>query len=303
MGKRLSANLCILGANLIYGINYTIAKGIMPDFVQPFGLVFLRVTGASLLFWIWSFFSKNEKLERKDLIRLFAAALFGVAVNQLLFLKGLNYTTPIDASIIMTVNPILVLIISAIILGERITILKSLGIMVGAAGAILLILKGGKADFSSANFTGNIMIFFNAFSYGVYLVLVKPLMRKYSPQTVMKWVFLLGIFYVSPLSFGEFQEIDWSIIPANIYMAIAYVVLFTTFVAYLLNIFGLKHVQPTTVSIYIYSQPVIASLVAVMLGKDEITPLKIASTLLVFIGVYMVSKPVKSLRANPSVIK
>ncbi len=295
MSKTFWAHIAILGANIIYGLNYTIAKGIMPDFVQPFGLVLLRVCGAASLFWIWSFFVKTEKLKQRDYIRLGVAAFFGVAVNQMLFLKGLNYTTPIDSAIIMTVNPILVLIVSAILIGERITMLKVIGIVTGAAGALLLILKGGNVDFSGEKFIGNIMIFFNALSYGVYLVVVKPLMRRYSPNTVMKWVFLLGIFYVTPFSSKQFTEIDWQIIPTDIGMAIIYVVVATTFIAYLLNIFGLKHVQPTTVSIYIYSQPVIASIVAILSGKDEITILKIGSTLLVFTGVYMVSKPTKRL--------
>lgn len=293
MNKVFKAHLAVLGANIIYGVNYTVAKGIMPDYMSPLALVFFRVLGASIMFWLWGFFVKTEKLARKDAMRMAFAAFFGVALNQMLFLKGLNFTTPIDASIIMTANPILVLIVSAIILGERITWLKTAGIVIGGAGAVLLISNGGKVDFSSEHFLGNIMIFFNALSYGIYLVSVKPLMSKYHPQTVMKWVFLFGFVFISPISTGQVFDVDLNSFPISISLSVIYVVVATTFLAYLLNIFGLKHVQPTVVSIYIYSQPVIASIVAMLLGKDELTLLKISSTILVFIGVYLVSKPTK----------
>ena len=289
--KNFKAHLAILGANIIYGVNYSIAKGIMPDYMTPLGLTFIRILGATLFFWLFSSFKVKEKMLPKDMIRLIIAAFFGVFLNQMLFLKGLNFTTPIDASIIMTVNPVLVLVVSAILIRERITWLKLLGIFTGAFGAIILITKGGDVDFSSQNFAGNIMMFFNALSYGVYLVLIKPLMVKYHPLTVMKYVFLTGLVFITPIGIGDFIRTDWAIIPTDIIMSIVYVVLFTTVFAYLLNIYGLKFVRPTTVSIYIYSQPIIASIVAILLGKDQLGIIQIISTLLVFAGVYMVSKP------------
>lgn len=289
MNKRIISHAAILGANIIYGVNYTIAKEIMPDYMHPLGLVFCRILGAIILFWSLSFFIKREKVLQKDLLIIFIASIFGVATNQMLFLIGLNYTTPIDASIIMTVNPILVLVVAAIFIGERITGRKIVGIVIGAIGAITLILYSGKADFGSENFIGNVMIFFNALSYGIYLVLIKPIMSKYHPLTVMKWAFMFGYIFVFPISLNRFLEISWTQIPINIYFAILFVVVFTTFFAYLLNVYGLKRLNASTVSIYIYSQPIIASIVAVLLAKDEITLIKIISTILVFIGVYLVS--------------
>jgi len=293
MSKRLLSHLAIFSANLIYGLNYTIAKEIMPDFMHPFGLVFCRILGAILLFWSFSLFTFREKIARKDLIRMIVASLFGVATNQTLFLTGLRFTTPIDASIIMTVNPILVLIVASIFIGEKITGKKILGIIIGATGAITIILYSGQASFSSDNFIGNVMVFFNALSYGIYLVTIKPLMLKYNPITVMRWVFLFGFVFVFPISYGDFLEISWKAIPLHIYFAILFVIICATFLAYLLNVYGLKRLNASTVSIYIYSQPIIASIVAVILGKDELTFVKITSTILVFIGVYLVSTPQK----------
>lgn len=290
------AHLAILGANLIYGINYTVAKGIMPDYMSPVALTFIRIFGATVLFWSISVFTKTEWIKGKDLLRLILAAFFGVFMNQMFFLKGLNYSTPIDSSIIMTSNPILVLLISAILIGERITLLKASGIVIGAIGAILLITQAGKVDFSSQYFSGNIMMFFNAFAYGLYLVLIKPLMKKYHPITVMKYVFLTGLFFISPVGAKSFIQTSWSIIPMEIILSIVYVVVFATVLAYLLNVYGLKTLRPTTVSIYIYSQPAIASFVAIALGKDHLTVLKIISTGLIFIGVYLVSKQINPLR-------
>ncbi|MCK4663702.1 MAG: DMT family transporter [Bacteroidales bacterium] len=291
MSKRLIAHISILFANVIYGVNYTIAKEIMPDYIKPAGLVFCRVLGAIILFWGFSLFTKSSKIERKDFFRLIIAAIFGVALNQLLFLYGLNYTTPIDASIIMTVNPILVLIIASILIKEVITLRKISGIIIGGIGAIILIFYSGEVSLSSNHFIGNLMIFTNALSYGIYLVVVKPLMLKYEAVTVMKWVFLFGFFIIAPVGFEDFSEINWKQFPLNISLSVLYVIIGTTFLAYLLNVYGLKFLNASTVSIYIYSQPIIASLVAIIFGKDSLTAIKIISTILVFVGVYLVSKP------------
>ena len=263
--------------------------------MSPLGLTFLRITGATVLFWIVGLFFKLEVPEKKDLPRIVLAAFFGVFMNQMLFLKGLNFTNPIEASIIMTINPVVVLVFSALLIKEKITWIKLLGIVIGASGAILLISNGGKVDFSSQNFLGNLMMFFNASSYGIYLVIVKPLMKKYHPMTVMRYVFLSGLFFITPFGFKEFAVTNWSQIPWSILLSIIYVVAFTTALAYLLNVFGLKEVRATVVSVYIYSQPVIASLVAIFAGKDTLSAIKIISTLLVFIGVYFVSRPQKPL--------
>lgn len=287
--KHPLAHLSLLAANLIYGLNYTIAKEVMPEFIQPFGFIFCRVAGALILFWLFALSGKNEKVLSKDLRRLFLCGLFGVAGNQLMFFYGLNLTTPINAAIIMTCNPILVLIISAAIIGERITAKKVGGIFLGLAGAAGLILNNNQLSINSENFLGDLFIFLNACSYAIYLVLVKPLMNTYRPITVIKWVFLFGFLFVIPFGYTEFTYIEWNSFDTSIWLAFLFVVICTTFLAYLFNIFGLKSLNPSVVSTYIYSQPLIASIVALTLQKDELNFIKIVSSILIFTGVYLVS--------------
>ena len=289
MSKRLLANIALFTANLIYGINYTVAKDVMPDFIQPLGFIFLRVSGAVLLFWLFYSLFFYEKIAKVDLLKLALCGLFGVAINQMLFFKGLNLTTPINAAVIMVTNPILVLIMGAFLAAEAITKRKILGIALGAIGAISLITYGGAVELNSDHFWGNIMVLINAASYGVYLVLVKPLMQKYKPITVISWVFLFGLIYVIPFGWGEFQAIEWTSMSTEIIWKTAFVVVCTTFMAYLLNIYGLKSLNPSTVSTYIYLQPVLASLVAVFAGSDTLSPVKTGAALIIFAGVYLVS--------------
>ena len=289
MGNRFWAHLAILGANIIYGLNYSIAKDVMPEYIEPFGFIFCRVSGALLLFWLLGIAVKSEKIERKDYFKLAICGVFGVASNQMMFFYGLNLTTPINAAIIMTCNPILVLIFSAFVIKEKITSRKIVGIILGLSGAVGLILYKNSIEISGDSWKGDLFIFFNAMSYAIYLVLVKPLMKKYEPVTVIKYVFLFGFLIVIPFGWDQFTEIEWSSFTQPIWLAFLFVVIATTFLAYLFNIFGLKTLNPSTVSTYIYSQPLIASVVAIILQKDELSGAKIISAVLIFGGVYLVS--------------
>ena len=172
MNKNVLAHISLIFANLIYAINFTFAKDVMPNFIMPSGFILLRVIGALFLFALSYFLFVNEKVERKDILRLAICGIFGVAINQLFFFEGLNLTTPINAAIVMTINPILVILLSFFIIKEAITFRKSLGVLLGLTGAAILILKGGSVDFSSNHQTGNLFVFINASSYGLYLVFV-----------------------------------------------------------------------------------------------------------------------------------
>ncbi len=292
MNSPLKSHLALLGANLIYGANYTIAKDVMPNFINPFGLVVCRVLGALSLFWLVHLFS-YEKVSKKDFLLLAACGFFGVFANQMMFLYGLDHTTPIDAGIIMTSNPILVLIASAILLKNRITLIKVGGIALGITGALLLLLVKKDFSFGSEYLTGNLFIFLNAMSYGIYLVIAVPLMRKYKPLTVIKWVFTFGAIFVIPFGFNQFVAIEWHTFSTKIWLEFSFVVIFTTFFAYLLNIYGLKKLNPSVVSTYIYLQPLLAALFAISLGKDKLDVIKIIAAALIFSGVYLVSKQKK----------
>jgi len=296
--KKLTAHLAVLGANVIFGLNYVIAKGIMPNWLEPRAIIVLRVVGAAAVFWLADLLGKATTVHRKDMQRMFVAAFFGVALNQIMFFEGLNLTTPINASIIMVGTPIFVLVMSHFIIGEKITPVKSLGIALGFAGAAFLILRKGHLSLSSHTSLGNLLVFINASSYGLFLVLVKPLMYKYPPLTVMKWVFTFGLLFVIPVSWQQIAAADFGAIPFKIWLSISYVIVFTTILAYFLNNYSLKRISPAANSSYIYSQPVIASLVALAAGKDRITGNEIVAMLLIFAGVFIVNKfpsPVKTI--------
>jgi len=289
LNKIVLAHISLFVANLIYAINYTFAKDVMPDFIQPSGFILLRVTGAVTLFSLFYFLFVNEKVEKKDVIRLAICGVFGVAINQLLFFEGLNLTTPINAAIIMTINPVLVIIMSALILFEKINIRKGIGIALGLVGASTLILNGGSVSGNTNFMLGNMFVFINAASYGLYLVLVKPLMQKYHPITVMFYVFGFGLLYVLPFGYTELLDVDWVSFPTIIIWEVLFVVVCTTVIAYLLNSSALKLLNPSTVSIYIYLQPVLATLFAIFRGSDSLDEMKIIAAVIIFIGVYLVS--------------
>ncbi|MFT6844018.1 MAG: drug/metabolite transporter (DMT)-like permease [Flavobacteriales bacterium] len=296
----LLAHVALFVVNMVYGANYLVAKGLMPHVIGPSGFIVLRVVAAGALFFVCKSFIK-EKVDKKDLLRLAGCGLFGVALNQLLFFNGLNITSPINASIIMTSNPIIVLVIASILIKERITPLKISGVILGATGAIVLIAASDRGIGSGSSILGDTMCFINAISYGLYLVMVKPLMAKYKPITVISYVFMFGMIVVIPVGFSQFMDIEWVSITTSQWWSIAYVVIATTFVVYLLNIFALKHVTASVASTYIYLQPVMASLFGLLFhyfftgfpDPGVITPLKIVCTLAIFSGVYLVSKPLK----------
>ncbi|MDP7567399.1 MAG: DMT family transporter [Flavobacteriales bacterium] len=294
MNKIVLAHISLFVANLIYAINYTFAKDVMPNFIQPSGFILLRVTGAVTLFLIFYFLFVNERVEKKDIIRLAICGVFGVAINQLLFFEGLNLTTPINAAIIMTINPVLVIIMSALILFEKINLRKGIGIALGLVGASTLILNGGSVSGNTNYMLGNMFVFVNAASYGLYLVLVKPMMQKYHPITVMFYVFGFGLLYVLPFGYTELMAVDWLSFPPIIIWEVLFVVICTTVIAYLLNSSALKLLNPSTVSIYIYLQPVLATLFAIFRGADALDEMKIISAIIIFVGVYLVS--VRSLK-------
>lgn len=278
-------------ANLIYGANYSIAKAVMPHYVTPLGFIFTRVFFGSILFWTFNASIKSgQKVERKDIPRLALCGLLGVAANQLLFFEGLNLTSPINASLIQTIIPVMLLPIGALMLNEKVTGQKVLGVVLGLSGTALLILNKEELSLENSHFTGDLLIVLNATSYAFYLVLVKPLMAKYSAPTIIKWVFFFGMLLIVPFGWNSFFEVNWQELPATAWMAIVYVVLFTTFFAYLLNTWALKHVNSSVVGIYTYMQPVFASLIAMSLGQDVPTLEKGFYSLLIFTGVYLVSR-------------
>jgi len=292
---RWLALLAATGASTIYGINHTLAKGLMPDVIDAYGFIVLRVTGAAILFWIVSLFFPNQKIQKRDWPRFVACAAFGMAINMLMFFKGLSLSTPINSSVVITLSPVLLLILSAFFLKERITFLKALGIGIGLAGALILILFGAKTQPNAPNIPlGNMLFIINATSYSVYLIMVKPLVSRYSSITLMKWFFLFAVFMNLPVGWSEFVAVDWPNLTFDSIWKMIFVVVGTTFATYLLNIFALKELSPSTIGAFIYLQPVIATLFAIFAGADTLNSLRIGAAALIFTGVYLSSRKAKA---------
>ena len=286
---KITVHSALFTVSLLYGINYSIAKIAMPKYIEPFGFIVLRLLVGTTLFWIMSSLVSKEKIDKKDVWLLIRCAFFGAAANMIFFFKGLSLTNPINASVIMIMTPIIVLITAYFYKSETLNIYKILGILLGCIGAFLLITKDG-ISISNDTFLGDLFIMLNASSYGIYLVLVKPLMLKYKPITIIKWVFLIGSFMSLPFGILELNQVEWVSIPPMAWMSIAYVLLGTTFVVYFLNIWALQYVDSSVVGIYVYLQPIISTSVAVTFRNDPLTIETIIFSLVIMVGVYLVSK-------------
>jgi drug/metabolite transporter (DMT)-like permease len=289
MPAKFKIHGALLMVGLIYGANYSIAKILMPDFIGPFGIIGIRVVIGAILFWVIAGIQGNEPIKyKRDYLYFAFLSIFGVALNQLMFFKGLSLTNPISASVIMTSSPIVVLIASYFILHERITARKIIGILLGATGAVMLIGTDG-FSFNNDTFLGNFLILVNATSFSIYLVLVKPMMLRYKTLTVVKWIFLFGTIWVLPFSWGEFAAVNWSGFTQEAWLALTFVVIGTTFFAYLLNAWALNFVNPSLVGYYIYLQPVFSTVIAVVFWDDLLSFTQIANAALIFLGVFLVS--------------
>jgi len=290
MNQQLKVHLALFSVALIYAANFSIAKTVMPEFVKPFGLIVIRVVSAALFFGILSRFIVKEKITGKaDNIRSILCGIFGIAVNQLFFFGGLNLTSPIHASLIMVITPVIVLLMSALLLKSPIRWISTLGIFIAGTGAMLLISGSGKES-NGSSVIGDVYILLNAVSYGIYLVLAAPLMQKYKAITVVSRIFLVGAFIVVPFGYDQVLAPDWQHLPVQVWLAIAFMVVGVTFLTYLFNAWALRFASPALLGVYIYLQPVLAILIAVFIGQDIFTLEKGLYALLIFIGVFLVSR-------------
>ncbi|MEA4985070.1 hypothetical protein SDC9_32272 [bioreactor metagenome] len=288
--KKLTGHLALLLANIFFGVNNPVARMLMPEVLHPTVLTFFRFSGAMVLFWLASLFFKREHVPAKDVLLLFFASVFGLTLNQLPFFVGLSMTSSIDASIVVTMLPIVTMILSAIILKEPITQLKAIGVVVGASGALIIVFSSQTVVTGNGNMLGNIIVFLAVVSFALYLTLFKNLIIKYHPVTVMKWMFLFATITGLPFSYSLLEEVNFAALTNSTWLAIAYVIVLATFLSYILVPIGQKAVRPTTLSMYNYVQPIMASLVAVLVGIDQFGYQQALAAVLVFSGVYIVTQ-------------
>ena len=285
----------MMGANIAWGLMAPLSKSIMMfGAIGYLSLVSFRLAGAAIAFWVASLFVKREKVPPRDLFLIFIASLFAIVFNQGIYITGVSLTSPINASIVTTFLPIITMIISAFYLKEPITFKKFLGVIVGGAGAVLIIVSSTQQDGISAasnnNLKGILLVFLAQLSYAIYFVFFKNFVGKYSPITLMKWMFLFATITYLPFGQSEFMHIDYTVIPFSVYRNITFVVLGSTFFTYLMVPIGQKNLRPTVASMYNNLQPIVATIAAAIMGIDAFGPLKGMAIALVFIGVYIVNK-------------
>ena len=291
----LRGHVAILATNVIFGVNIPISKITMPDYVPSLGMAFFRTTGALLFFWLISLFVKWEKVPLRDLGGLALAAVFGILLNQMLFVMGLEFASPVEAAIVVTFTPILTMMLSALFLREPVTWLKAEGVFLGLSGAVLMIagkyLFGGTGGQAGQHrVLGIVLCVVSGLSYAIYLTAFRNLVAKYKPVTVMRWMFLFSALFSVPFLMKTVMSIDYAGIPPSGYLMLAYTVFGATGVTYLLIPVAQKNLRPTVLSVYNYVQPVTASVLALILGKDGYDWVKIVATVLVFAGVFCVTR-------------
>ena len=280
-----------LGATLIYALNHTIAKDVMPTYIQGFGFIGIRLIGATIAFWLIGLLMPKQHIDKADRSAFLRAAFFGMAINMLAFFKGLEYSTPINSTVIITTTPIMVFLFSVILLKENIRPKRAIGVLIGFLGALSLVLFSQQAPANAPNISlGNFLFIANASTYGLYMIYVKPLSEKYNTIHLLKWLFLIGLLMTMPFTLPELLEVDFEQMPHSVWWRIGFVVLGTTFMTYLLMVYAIRHLRATSLSVFTYLQPIIGIVYAALVGADFMTPVKWIAMSLVLLGVFLVTK-------------
>lgn len=296
MSKRILAHIALIFTNIFFAINLSAVKHLTNNgLVQAFGLNVVRIGFTTILLWILYLIKPvNIKIEKADRMWLFLCALFGIAINQLMFIKGLSLTYSIHAALLLLITPILIVIIAAWILKERLGFFKIAGLALGISGALVLVLAKDSSGNADQVLLGDIFIIINAVSYTIYFIMVKPLMLKYDAVVILRWVFTIGLVLVLPFGWTEFVQIPWKQYTAVDITAMSLIVVTGTFLAYLFNLYGIKMLGASVAGFYIYTQPVFAALIAVFFLHEHLALYKIFSAALIFSGVYLANKQFKN---------
>ena len=291
MQKKILPLLAATIATTIYGINHTVAKMVMPIYIGSLGLVFLRVLGATIIFWTISLFFKTKPIEKKDRLTILKCGLFGMSINIAAFIAGLDYSTPVNSSILIIISPIFVVILSFFIFKNKINFIKILGIILGFIGAMILILTADSNSSIGRNIPlGNFLFIVNSISYAYYLIIVKPMVEKYDLITLFKWLFLLGLIFNFPLGINQFLDVDWTSLPLwEAVLPMVFVVVGTTCMTYFLHGYALSKITSTELAVFMYLQPIIGILFAIFTKSDTITLIMFIASALIFTGVYLTS--------------
>lgn len=288
MTKNTKAHIAVLSANFIFGGNYAVVKYITPSVIHPFALNVVRILASLGLFWgLFLFKPGKVKIQRKHIPRFLLCGLTGVVINQILFIKGVSLTTPIHSALLSLATPIFITLIAAWLLREGFSLVKFAGLLLGIGGAAMLILLKDSSHSGSDVLLGDILVLINAVSYAFYLVLVRPLMAVYSGIQVLRWMFTFGAIIILPFGMPEFIHTDWAVFTLAHWVGLAFVAIGATFLAYLLNVYGISIIGPSATGAYIYTQPVFAAVIAIFFAGEHFSIIKLVAAILIFTGVYL----------------
>lgn len=288
MSKKLKAHIAVLIANFFFGANFSIIKYVTPGYIQPFALNAVRAIVTTILLWLmFSLKPSKAHIYKKDIPLFLLCAATGIAINQLLFVKGLSLTTSIHGALLMLATPIFITIIAAVLFKEKLTTNKIAGLILGIAGAVTLIALKESTNHGSNILLGDIFVTINAIAYAFYLVLVRPLMEKYSALHVLRWVFTIGTFMILPFGWNQLLSTNFHAFETSHWLALSFIVIAGTFLAYLFNIYGVQHIGPSATGSYIYTQPVFATIIAMLFWNEPFTLVKAIAAVLIFAGVFI----------------
>lgn len=275
----------------IWGLMAPLGKDAMTHGVGGLEMVTFRVVGGAVCFWIASLFVKQEKVRHKDMLLFFFAAMLSIVLNQCCYTIGLSITSPVNASIMTTMMPIITMILAALFLKEPITGKKVMGVFCGAVGAFLLITTGAQvASGNGGVLLGDLLCLSAQLCFAIYLTVFKHLIQRYTVITCMKWMITYAAIVIMPISFSRMQQLPWADIPAKTWWETAFVVVGGTFLAYIFMMQGQKILRPTVVAMYNYVQPIIACIVSVAIGLGVFGLWQALAVVLVFFGVWLVTQ-------------
>jgi len=292
MDKTYKGHIFMALTYLLFGLNIPIVKYVAGVAgITGLSITFYRMAGGALLFWVASLFVPREKVPPRDVLLLLGASIFGLFLNQLPFVVGISLTSPIDAGVITTIGPMITMVMAAIFLREPITWMKAGGVAVGMAGALVLILSSAAAaGRNGASIAGDLLCAASSLSFALYLTLFKRLIGRYSPVTLMRWMFLFATLMSLPVCWRDVAAVDYGSLDGSVWAGIGFIVVGATFLTYIMLPVGQRHLRPTVLSMYNYMQPTVAAVVAVAAGMDTFGATKGLATLLVFAGVWLVTR-------------
>ena len=282
------ANIALIGCNVVWACDYPFYNLLLGKYISPMAMVSASLVVAALLSWIPRIWERGERIERKDWLIIVVAALLMGVTRKLMMMFGLSRTSPIDGSIIATIVPLLVLIVSLIAGIDSLNIRKVFGLILGMGGAVAVILTSGKEHHAKSELWGNVMMICSGVVTALYMVFFKRLVAKYRVTTLLRAIYTISAIVMLPFGLRAMLATDLSTFDTKLYLAAAFVLIVPTYLPNLLLNYSLRYLQPTLSSVYTYIQPVLAVALSVAMGLDRLHLDTLIFAAMLFTGVGLV---------------